>query len=83
MRESQNALTTEIPSNPLLRRADLRRLRKLVEQYVFLLMFDETIGNLAQFEVPPYADVNSLSKIFSGDASVMGSRCAYFLPCTE
>ena len=78
-------LTTEIPSNPLLRTADLPRLRKLADKYDFLLMVDETIGNFVNVEVLPYADivVSSLSKIFSGDANVMGGRCASLLACAE
>ncbi|KAI0690811.1 PLP-dependent transferase [Cerioporus squamosus] len=80
-RESQQSsgrpvlmLLTEFPSNPLLRSADLPRLRKLADKYDFLLMVDETIGNFANVEVLPYADivVSSLSKVFSGDANVMG-----------
>ncbi|RPD60229.1 PLP-dependent transferase [Lentinus tigrinus ALCF2SS1-7] len=67
-------LTTEVPSNPLLRTADLPRLRKLADKYDFLVMIDETLGNFVNVEVLPYADivVSSLSKIFSGDANVMG-----------
>ena len=78
-------LTTEIPSNPLLRTADLPRLRQLADKYDFLLMVDETIGNFVNVEVLPYADivVSSLSKIFSGDANVMGGRCASLLACAE
>ncbi len=82
-RESQQStgrpvlmLLTEFPSNPLLRSADLPRLRKLADKYDFLVMVDETIGNFANVEVLPYADivVSSLSKVFSGDANVMGGR---------
>ena len=78
-------LTTEIPSNPLLRTADLPRLRQLADKYDFLLMVDETIGNFVNVEVLPYADivVSSLSKIFSGDANVMGGRCASILKCAD
>ena len=70
------ALFTEFPSNPLLRCADLPRLRKLADKYDFLIVVDETIGNLVNFEVLPYADVvvSSLSKVFSGDSNVMGGR---------
>ena len=70
------ALFTEFPPNPLLRAADLRRLRKLADKYDFLIVVDETIGNFVNVEVLPYADivVSSLSKIFSGDANVMGGR---------
>ena len=70
------ALFTEFPSNPLLRCADLPRLRTLADKYDFLIVIDETIGNFVNVEVLPYADmvVSSLSKIFSGDANVMGGR---------
>ena len=70
------ALFTEFPSNPLLRCADLPRLRKLADKYDFLIVVDETIGNLVNVEVLPYADVvvSSLSKVFSGDSNVMGGR---------
>ncbi|KAI8974865.1 PLP-dependent transferase, partial [Trametes punicea] len=72
------ALFTEFPSNPLLRSADLPRLRQLADVYDFLIVVDETIGNFVNVEVLPYADivVSSLSKIFSGDANVMGGRRA-------
>ncbi|KAL7277119.1 hypothetical protein ACG7TL_008964 [Trametes sanguinea] len=68
------SLFTEFPSNPLLRSADLPRLRQLADKYNFLIVIDETLGNFANVEVLPYADivVSSLSKIFSGDANVMG-----------
>lgn len=70
------ALFTEFPSNPLLRSADLPRLRALADKYDFLVVVDESIGNFVNVEVLPYADivVSSLSKIFSGDANVMGGR---------
>ncbi|KAI9062092.1 PLP-dependent transferase [Trametes sanguinea] len=66
--------TVKFPSNPLLRSADLPRLRQLADKYDFLIVVDETLGNFANVEVLPYADivVSSLSKIFSGDANVMG-----------
>ena len=68
------ALFTEFPSNPLLRSADLPRLRALADKYDFAIVVDETIGSLVNVEVIQYADivVSSLTKIFSGDANVMG-----------
>ncbi|TYJ59197.1 hypothetical protein B9479_000186 [Cryptococcus floricola] len=68
------ALVTEVPSNPLLRSPDLARLRELADQYKFVLVIDETIGNFVNVEVMPYADVvvSSLTKIFSGSGDVMG-----------
>ena len=69
-------LVTEFPSNPLLRSPNLRRLRALADKYEFLIVVDETIGNFVNVEVMPYADivVSSLTKVFSGDANVMGGR---------
>ncbi|KAK4687405.1 hypothetical protein P7C73_g2720, partial [Tremellales sp. Uapishka_1] len=68
------ALFAEFPSNPLLRSPDLEKLRKLADQYGFYIVIDETIGNFINVEVATFADiiVSSLTKIFSGDANVMG-----------
>ncbi|KAK2462365.1 hypothetical protein APHAL10511_005671 [Amanita phalloides] len=68
------ALFTEFPSNPLLRSSNLPRLRALADEYGFVIVVDETIGSLVNVEVVQYADivVSSLTKIFSGDANVMG-----------
>ena len=70
------ALFTEFPSNPLLRSPNLPRLRGLADRYDFLIVIDETIGNFANVDVFPYADVlaSSLSKSFSGVGNVMGGR---------
>lgn len=68
------ALFCEFPSNPLLRSPNLRRIRELADRYNFIVCVDETIGNFVNVEVLPYADVlvSSLTKVFSGDANVMG-----------
>ncbi|PWN51960.1 PLP-dependent transferase [Violaceomyces palustris] len=68
------ALFCEFPSNPLLRSPDLPRIRRLADKYGFIVVVDETIGNFVNVEVLPYADilVSSLTKVFSGDANVMG-----------
>lgn len=70
------ALFTEFPSNPLLRSANLPRLRALADQYDFLLVVDETVGNFVNVDVLPFADivVSSLTKVFSGASNVMGGR---------
>ena len=70
------ALFTEFPSNPLLRSADLPRLRTLADKYDFLIVIDDTIGNFINVETLPFADIvaTSLSKLFSGDSNVMGGR---------
>ena len=74
------SLFTEFPSNPLLRSADLPRIRELADKYDFLVVVDETIGNFMNVEVLKYADivVSSLTKIFSGAANCMGGRYAQF-----
>ena len=74
------ALFTEFPSNPLLRSANLPRLRGLADKYDFLVVIDETIGNFVNVEVLPYADmvVSSLTKVFSGASNVMGGRYVFF-----
>ncbi|KAJ4000145.1 pyridoxal phosphate-dependent transferase [Lentinula boryana] len=68
------ALFTEFPSNPLLRSANLSRLRALADKHDFLIVIDETIGNFTNVEVLPFADivVSSLTKVFSGSSNVMG-----------
>ncbi|KAJ8609525.1 hypothetical protein MRB53_039083 [Persea americana] len=68
------ALFCECPSNPLLRTPPLKRLRQLADQYGFLLIIDETIGNFINIRICQYADiiVSSLTKVFSGDSNVMG-----------
>lgn len=68
------ALFTEFPSNPLLRCANLPRLKQLSQKHGFALVVDETIGTFANVEVLPWCDiaVSSLTKVFSGDSNVMG-----------
>lgn len=84
------ALFCECPSNPLLKTPNLRRLRELADQYDFLIVVDETIGNFANIRVLEHADMvaSSLTKVFSGDSNVMGGRYVlrhvYFQPlCLE
>ncbi|MCJ1356929.1 MAG: hypothetical protein MMC33_006925 [Icmadophila ericetorum] len=72
--EKFQALWCEFPGNPLLKTPDLRRIRSLADEYDFALVVDETIANSVNVNVLPFADVlvSSLTKIFSGDANVMG-----------
>ncbi|KAJ2811268.1 Cystathionine gamma-synthase, partial [Coemansia furcata] len=81
------AIFTECPSNPLLKTADLSRLRELADRYAVALVVDETIGSFANVDVLGWADVvvSSLTKVFSGDSNVMGgsivlnpNRALYF-----
>ena len=71
------ALICEFPSNPLLRSADLVAIRKLADEYGFVIIVDETVGNFVNVEVMEFADivVSSLTKVFSGETNVMGGRC--------
>ncbi|KAJ1965397.1 Cystathionine gamma-synthase [Dipsacomyces acuminosporus] len=68
------AIFTECPSNPLLKTADLPRLRSLADKHGAALVVDETIGGFANVDVLSWADVvvSSLTKVFSGDSNVMG-----------
>ncbi|PTB62502.1 cystathionine beta-lyase/cystathionine gamma-synthase [Trichoderma citrinoviride] len=68
------ALFCEFPGNPLLACPDLKRIRRLADEFGFAVVVDETIGTFANVNVLPYADivVSSLTKIFSGDSNVMG-----------
>ncbi|MBE3046630.1 PLP-dependent transferase [Candidatus Bathyarchaeota archaeon] len=68
------ALFCEIPSNPLLSCPDLRRVRRLADEFDFVVVIDDTIGTFANINVLPFAEVvvSSLTKIFSGDCNVMG-----------
>lgn len=72
--ERYNALFCEFPGNPLLACPDLQRIRSLADKYDFVVVVDETIGTFANIDVLHAADivVTSLTKIFSGDANVMG-----------
>jgi cystathionine gamma-synthase len=67
-------LFCEFPSNPLCKSPDLKRLRALADEYDFLIVIDETIGNFINVKVLEWADilVSSLTKVFSGDSNVMG-----------
>lgn len=67
-------LFCEFPSNPLLKSPDIRRIDQLARKYDFGVVVDETVGNLLNVCVTPFADivVSSLTKVFSGDSNVMG-----------
>ncbi|KAI8099681.1 pyridoxal phosphate-dependent transferase [Halteromyces radiatus] len=67
-------LFCELPSNPLLKSPNIKRLRQLADTYRFFIVVDETIGNFSNVSVLEWADmvVSSLTKVFSGDSNVMG-----------
>ena len=70
---------TEFPSNPLLKTPDLRQLRALADEYGFLVVADDTIGNFGNVDLlkDGVADVicTSLTKLFSGTGNVMAGSC--------
>jgi cystathionine gamma-synthase len=70
------SLFCELPSNPLLKSPNIKRLRQLADTYGFYIVVDETIGNFSNVGVLEWADmvVSSLTKVFSGDSNVMGGR---------
>lgn len=63
----------ECASNPLLRTVDLQRIRRLADEYGFVVVIDETIGSFANIDVAGIANIiiTSLTKSFSGRANVM------------
>lgn len=67
------AVYTELPSNPLLRTADLSGLAKILGEHEAPLIVDDTIATAANVDSFRFADVvtTSLTKIFSGAGDVM------------
>ncbi|XWX01360.1 hypothetical protein V2A60_009387 [Cordyceps javanica] len=72
------AVWCECASNPLLRTVDLDRIRRLADEYGFVVVVDDTIGSSANVDVLGVADIvaTSLTKTFSGYADVMGGSIA-------
>jgi len=67
------AVFCESPTNPLLTVPDLAALRKLADQYSFVLVIDDTLAACINQNVLPFADmvVTSLTKYFSGYGDVL------------
>ncbi|KAK1142621.1 Cystathionine gamma-synthase [Aspergillus melleus] len=67
------AIWCECPSNPLLRTANLQRIRALADRFETAVVVDETVGGFANVDLLGVADmlVTSLTKSFSGSADVM------------
>ncbi|KAF1823286.1 cystathionine gamma-synthase [Dissoconium aciculare CBS 342.82] len=70
---SVQSVWCECASNPLLRTVDLARLRRMADEYGFLLVVDDTIASFANVDLAGIADiiVTSLTKTFSGYANVL------------
>lgn len=68
-----SAIMTEVPSNPLLRTADIARLGALARAQGAVLVIDDTIATPVNVDVTPWADMItvSLTKFFSGEGDVL------------
>ena len=68
------ALWCEYPSNPLIVTPNMRELRRLADEYKFILIVDDTIGSFSNVDLLGVADVvvSSLTKSFNGYADAMG-----------
>ncbi|KAF8535288.1 pyridoxal phosphate-dependent transferase, partial [Trichophaea hybrida] len=67
-------LWCKIPSNPLLRTPDLKRIRTMTQKYGFPVLIDDTLAMCVNVDVTQNVDVivMSLSKAYSGKGNVMG-----------
>ena len=72
-REPVCAVFCETPTNPLLTTPDLAGLRKLADEYGFLLVVDDTLAAIINENPLRFADVvvTSLTKYFSGQGDVL------------
>ena len=68
-----SAIITEIPTNPLLTSVDIKRLRKLCNNYNIPLVIDTTFATPYNLDLKNYADifVESLTKFACGNADVL------------
>ncbi|KAH6665687.1 PLP-dependent transferase [Halenospora varia] len=68
------AIVVEVPQNPLLGSPDLCRIKRLADEFNFIVIVDDTVGTPVNVNVLLFADViiTSLSKMFSGACDVMG-----------
>ena len=68
------AVFTELPSNPLLRTANLERLASILSENGVPLVVDDTVATAINTDAFRYADVvtTSLTKMFSGAGDVAG-----------
>lgn len=69
-----HALFCELPSNVTLACPDIHRIRKLADQYGFIVACDNTVAGFFNIDILPYVDVvmTSLTKGFSGASNVTG-----------
>ncbi|RXJ67703.1 cystathionine gamma-synthase [Halarcobacter ebronensis] len=67
------AIITEMPTNPLLKCVDIKRLRALCDKYNIPLVIDTTFATPYNLDLTEYADifVESLTKFACGNADVL------------
>lgn len=67
------AIITEVPTNPLLKCVDIKRLRALCDKYNIPLVIDSTFATPYNLDLTDYADifVESLTKFACGNADVL------------
>ena len=68
-----SAIITEMPTNPLLKTVDIKRLRALCDEYNIPLVIDTTFATPFNLNLEEYADifVESLTKFACGNADVL------------
>jgi len=68
-----SAIITEMPTNPLLKTVDIKRLRSLCDTYNIPLVIDTTFATPYNLDLTNYADifVESLTKFACGNADVL------------
>ena len=71
--ERFSCLICEFPSNPLMKSPDIQRIKKLSNDYGFLVIVDDTVGNPFNIDIIEHCDivVTSLTKLFAGEGDVM------------
>ena len=68
-----SAIITEVPTNPMLKTVDIKRLRALCDEYNIPLVIDTTFATPFNLNLEDYADifVESLTKFACGNADVL------------
>ncbi|OCL82161.1 aminotransferase class I/II-fold pyridoxal phosphate-dependent enzyme [Arcobacter porcinus] len=66
-------IITEVPTNPLVKTANLKKVRELCDKYNIVLVIDSTFATPYNLDLKPYADifVESLTKFACGNADVL------------
>ena len=67
------AVIIELPSNPMLRSVDIKKISEIAHSKGIPVIIDDTIGSAVNVDVIPYADLifSSLTKSFAGKGDIM------------